>query len=165
MEYKINYHNIIEESIVDGPGLRFVLFTQGCPHHCPGCHNPQTHPFITKNLVSIQDIFKQYQENPLLSGITFSGGEPFCQASALAVLAKLVKNNGGNVITYTGYYYEELKEMAKDNSDIQALLSASDYLIDGPFIEEQKSLTLPFRGSANQRIWDLKHECIISFKE
>lgn len=165
MDYKINYHNIIEESIVDGPGLRFVLFTQGCPHHCPGCHNPQTHPFVTKNLASPQDIFKKYQENPLLAGITFSGGEPFCQASALSELASLIKNEGGNIITYTGYYYEQLKDMAKNDPGINALLNITDYLIDGPFIEEQKSLLLPFRGSANQRIWDLNHKCTVSFEE
>ena len=165
MDYKINYHNIIEESIVDGPGLRFVLFTQGCPHHCPGCHNPQTHPFTVKNLVSATDIFNQYRENPLLTGITFSGGEPFCQASALAALANMIKSAGGNVVTYTGYYYEELKNMAISDPGIGELLLATDYLIDGPFVEEEKSLTLLFRGSSNQRIWDLKQGCVISFEE
>ena len=140
----------IQESIVDGPGLRFVIFVQGCPHHCRNCHNPGTHPFGTGIHTSCEEIFAQYRKNPLLSGITFSGGEPFCQAGALARLGRMVIEAGGDIITYTGYVYEDLA--ASPDPDIQDLLSVTDLLIDGPYIDEQRSLELLYRGSSNQRL-------------
>ena len=137
---------------MDGPGIRMAVFVQGCPHRCPGCHNPQTHDFDGGHLVSVSSVFEQYIENPLLRGITFTGGEPFCQAEALADLGHLVKQAGGTVVTYTGYLYEDLLEMATDHPEIGELLSVSDWLIDGPYIESLRSLELLYRGSSNQRI-------------
>ena len=152
MDYNLRIHSIVQESIVDGPGIRMAVFVQGCPHRCPGCHNPQTHDFNGGHLVSVSSVFEQYKENPLLRGITFTGGEPFCQAEALVALGRLVRQSGGTVITYTGYLYEDLLEMAKDQPEIGNLLSISDWLIDGPYIESLRSLELDFRGSSNQRI-------------
>lgn len=158
MASDIRLSGIVEESIVDGPGLRFVVFVQGCPHHCPGCHNPQTHSFIDGYPEDIHNIFSQYQENPLLSGITFSGGEPFCQPEPLAKLGRMVHASGGHVLTYTGYVYEDLLQMARTNPAIQDLLNVTDLLIDGPYMEELRDLTLPFRGSSNQRILTLSNQ-------
>lgn len=145
--------SIVDDSIVDGPGLRLTVFTQGCPHRCEGCHNPDTHAFMGGNLVSIMDIWEQYQDNPLLSGITFSGGEPLLQPEPLARLARLVHSAGGTVITYTGFIYEDLLAPAFYNK-VSDLLEETDILIDGPFILKLKSLELEFRGSSNQRILD-----------
>lgn len=150
MASKIRISGIVEESIVDGPGFRYVVFTQGCPHHCKGCHNPQTHPFEGGKLMDIDDIFKAFCENPLLAGITFSGGEPFCQPKPLYELAMKVKRLGKTVMTYSGYTFEELEE--SDNLWVKKLLLATDILVDGPYIDELRDLTLQFRGSSNQRV-------------
>ena len=155
MVSKLRIHGIVPESIVDGPGLRYVVFTQGCPHHCKGCHNPQTHPFEGGRLITIDEIIDEYKKNPLLSGITFSGGEPFCQSQALWELGQAIQELGGNVITYTGFLYEDLEKKAVTDSSIRGLLSVTDLLVDGPYIEEQRSLDLPFRGSRNQRLLSL----------
>lgn len=147
---------IVEESIVDGPGLRFSVFTQGCPHHCPGCHNPQTHDFNGGTIMTVEQIFQQYMENPLLSGITFSGGEPFCQPEPLAQLGKKVKEIGHHVMTYSGYTYEQLLEMAKTDAQVAELLKVTDTLVDGPYMEQFRDLELKYRGSSNQRIIQLE---------
>lgn len=145
------------ESIVDGPGFRYVIFTQGCPHHCKGCHNPQTHPFTGGFKADIGKIISEIKENPLLSGVTLSGGEPFCQAEALVPLAKEVKAMKKNVIAYSGYTLDQLEKMSGDTPAIGELLRLCDMLVDGKFIEEQRDLTLKFRGSRNQRIIVLKN--------
>lgn len=150
MAYKIRVSGIVEESIVDGPGFRYVVFTQGCPHHCLGCHNPQTHPFEGGTMMDIDEIFRAFRENPLLSGITFSGGEPFCQPKPLYELAVKVHKAGKTVMTYTGYTLEQLEGM--DDIWVKKLLAVSDILVDGPYIEELRDLELQFRGSSNQRI-------------
>ena len=155
MVSELRLSGLVEESIVDGPGLRFVVFVQGCPHHCEGCHNPQTHSFQDGYIEILDYIFQQSRQNPLLTGITFSGGEPFCQPEPLAALGRMVRAVGGNVITYTGYVYEDLLEMAKENPGIGKLLSVTNQLIDGPYVESLRDLTLPFRGSSNQRILTL----------
>lgn len=143
------------ESIVDGYGLRYVIFTQGCPHRCMGCHNPSTHRFDGGYTERIDKLFGEIAENPLLSGVTFSGGEPFCQSKPLYALAKKIRDNTPLDITiYTGYTFEEL--LALKDTDVQNLLALADVLIDGRFILEQKDLTLHFRGSANQRILDVR---------
>ena len=149
---------IVRESIVDGKGIRFTVFCQGCPHHCPGCHNPQTHPFDGGSLVKIERITQEIWKNPLLQGVTFSGGEPFCQAGAFAELAKLVHAMPGNldVTCYSGWTYEQLLEKAETEPDVAALLGECDYLVDGPFVLAKRDLTLRFRGSSNQRFLDLK---------
>ena len=143
---------IVDESIVDGPGLRYVVFTQGCPHHCKGCHNPQTHSFEGGFLLSTEAALAQLQENPLLSGITLSGGEPFEQAEALCALAEGAKALGKNVMTYTGYVFEDL--LARNDPWTDRLLDLTDTLVDGPYKEELRDLELQFRGSANQRLLD-----------
>lgn len=144
---------IIDESIVDGHGFRYTVFVQGCPHHCPGCHNPQTHPFEGGKEQSVEKIFSEFCENPLLKGITFSGGEPFCQPEPLARLAALVHTKGKDVTVYTGYTLESLTAMHRP--EIDRLLAETDILIDGPFLLEQKDLSLQFRGSRNQRVIDM----------
>ncbi|MBO5364276.1 MAG: 4Fe-4S cluster-binding domain-containing protein, partial [Clostridia bacterium] len=106
------------ESIVDGPGIRYVIFVQGCPHHCPGCHNPQTHDFEGGKEQDFASILTEIDKNPLLSGVTFSGGEPFCQAEALAELGKRIKGRGLNLVCYSGYTFEELLRMGKTKPEI-----------------------------------------------
>jgi anaerobic ribonucleoside-triphosphate reductase activating protein len=144
----------VAESIVDGPGIRYALFVQGCPHHCPGCHNPQTHPFEGGRTVDTAEIFAEFCGDPILKGITFSGGEPFCQPAPLAELAGQVHARGKDVVVFTGYTYEQLAAM--DSPSVQALLAETDLLIDGPFMEERKNLELAFRGSENQRMIDMR---------
>lgn len=148
----IKIAGIIKESIVDGPGIRLVIFGQGCPHRCPGCHNPETHSFDGGHFISLDDILKMVRQNPLLDGVTFSGGEPFAQARAFSLLGKRIKDLGLNVMTYTGYTYEELLEKQVETDDWKALLYYTDILVDGRFDETQKNLLLPFRGSENQRV-------------
>lgn len=144
----------VNDSIVDGPGLRFSIFVQGCPHHCPGCHNPQTHPFEGGTPTEAEELLDRIRRNPLLDGVTFSGGEPFCQAKELAALGKEIRTLGLNIMTYTGYTFEYLYAH-RDEDGIGELLSVTDWLVDGKFIEAQRSLELQFRGSANQRILDV----------
>ena len=155
MNTTIRIAGIIDESIVDGPGIRLVVFAQGCPHRCQGCHNPQTHPFEGGRLVTIDDILEMVKKNPLLDGVTFSGGEPFSQAKAFALLGQRLKELGMNIMTYTGYTYEHLLRESKDNNGWKELLDVSDILVDGKFEIEKKNLLLPFRGSENQRIIDM----------
>lgn len=143
----------VNDSIVDGPGFRFTIFTQGCPHHCKGCHNPTTHDFNGGRIVNTDDLLEIIKANPLLDGVTFSGGEPFCQAHILAELGKEIKMLGLNVITYTGYLFEELYEN-RQNNGWGELLEVTDYLVDGPFIEAQRDWNIKFRGSSNQRYID-----------
>jgi len=140
----------VNDSIVDGPGIRFTVFVQGCPHKCIGCHNPQTHSFTGGEVCSINDLLDKIKANPLLDGITISGGEPFCQPEPLAELAKAVHELGLSVITYTGYTFEELY----GNCSYRALLEHTDWLIDGKYIESEKDWQLKFRGSKNQRYLD-----------
>lgn len=146
---------VVNESIIDGKGIRYTIFVQGCPHHCEGCHNPQTHDFSGGNEITIQQLLKDIQKDPLLSGVTFSGGEPFCQPEALAALGKEIKALGLDITIYSGYTFEELWLMSEKNKAIRELLEIADILIDGKFILEQKSLMLKFRGSKNQRIIDV----------
>ncbi|MCL2847627.1 MAG: anaerobic ribonucleoside-triphosphate reductase activating protein [Firmicutes bacterium] len=151
----IRLAGIVEESIVDGDGLRFTIFVQGCPHKCIGCHNPHTHDFDAGKDYEVGELCEKIFSNPLLSGVTFSGGEPFCQPKSLIAIAQKAKEKGLNIWCYTGYTQEEILKNAKTDSDIAELLNLIDVLVDGPFIEEQKDLTLKFRGSKNQRIIQL----------
>ncbi len=145
------------ESITDGPGVRFAIFTQGCPHHCRGCHNPETHALSGRGeYFTVDELFDRIVADPLVSGVTFSGGEPFLHARALAVLAKRCHEAGKSVIVYTGYLYEKLRE-ARD-PDWDALLAETDVLVDGPYKEEERSLDLHFRGSRNQRVFCLSEQ-------
>lgn len=144
---------IQRDSIVDGPGIRYVIFTQGCPHHCEGCHNPQTHDFEAGEVADTDTILKEIFESRLVSGVTFSGGEPFCQAEALVPLAEAIKAKNKHLMIYTGYLLEELQKMP--NNHVQRLLELTDILVDGPFVLAQRNLTLPYRGSENQRVIDM----------
>lgn len=153
---EIRIAGTVNDSIVDGPGIRFTVFVQGCPHHCEGCHNPQTHDFNGGKLTDTEELFQQIQKNPLLKGVTFSGGEPFCQAAALTELAKKIHHLGLNVITYTGYTLEYLYAERDTHPEWKSLLEQTDYLIDGPFVLAQRSLLLSFRGSKNQRIISIR---------
>ena len=143
----------VNDSIVDGPGIRFTVFTQGCFHNCPGCHNPQTHNPKVGRDVEIDEIIKDIKKNPLLSGVTLSGGEPFEQVPEILELIEKIKELGLDVIIYSGYTYEAL--ISKNNSQINKVLELTDYLIDGKFEIAKKSYSLLFRGSSNQRIIDL----------
>ncbi|WP_303870866.1 anaerobic ribonucleoside-triphosphate reductase activating protein [Acetobacterium wieringae] len=165
MTSQIRIAGVVKESIVDGPGIRFVVFAQGCHHHCEGCHNPATHDLSGGHLVSIDTIIAEMKKNPLLDGITLSGGEPFLQPEGFSELAKCAQAAGFHVITYTGYTFETL--LAKKDQRWLRLLRYTDLLVDGRFEEEQKSLLLKFRGSKNQRIIDvnqsqLKNKLILS---
>ncbi len=153
MECKINISGLIEESITDGPGIRFVLFTQGCPRRCAGCHNPHTQPIEGGTLYEWQDVFDKIKRNPLLDGVTFSGGEPMIQAEALLPLAKEIKNLGLNLAIYTGYTFEELQNSVLEGA--VSLLQTADILIDGAFKEDLRDYNLKFKGSTNQRVIDL----------
>ena len=153
---QLRISGVVDDSIVDGKGLRYTIFTQGCPHHCPDCHNPQTHDFDGGHPADIDDLFAEICENPMLRGVTFSGGEPFCQPAPLAELAEKIhafSRRKLDVTVFTGYTLEQLEAM--DDPDIDALLRQTDILIDGPFLAAEKDLTLLFRGSRNQRIIDM----------
>ncbi len=147
---------ITEESIVDGPGIRFVVFAQGCRHNCPGCHNPQTHAMDGGTLISVNELLDRMRQNPLLDGITLSGGDPFEQAKGFRELASRAREAGYHVVTYTGYTYEQLKEKADYQPDWAGLLRNTDLLIDGPFIKALHDPLLVFRGSQNQRMVDVE---------
>ena len=148
---KIRIAGLTNDSIVDGKGFRFVIFTQGCLHHCKGCHNPETWAMDGGNLIDIDEIKEKVAKNGLLDGITFSGGDPFYQPKPCAEIAKWAKERGLNIWAYTGFLYEELVNMP----EVKEFLDLVDVLVDGPFILEEKSLLLNFRGSKNQRVIDL----------
>lgn len=151
----IKVAGVVEESIVDGPGIRFVVFVQGCNHKCIGCHNEHSQDFNAGEYMSISAIVKKVKENPLLDGITLSGGEPFEQADSVSKLAEKLKSLGYNVITYSGYTYEEIQKKALTDRGFLRLIENTDILIDGKFELEKRNLRLNFRGSENQRIIDL----------
>lgn len=145
---------VVAESIVDGPGVRFVVFTQGCPHGCPACHSPQTHDpaggYETTADELIATLARDAGENPLLTGVTISGGEPFLHAAELLPFARAVRARGLDLWIYTGYTLEEL--LARGDAGELALLAEADALVDGRFDASRRTLERPFVGSANQRI-------------
>lgn len=151
--------DVIDESIVDGEGLRLVIFAQGCAHHCPGCHNTSTLPFEGGFLTDNESILKRIRKNPLLDGVTFSGGDPFFQVEHFSSLAETIRKNiiafnpDFTIMAYTGYTLEEL---FTDMDHYLPLLKNIDILVDGPYVESRKSLDLIFMGSLNQRILDVK---------
>lgn len=150
---KLRICGIEPASIVDGPGFRYVVFVQGCPHRCPGCHNPESHDFDSGEDMTVDEIYEEIKQNPHLRGITLSGGEPFCQVEGLLELVKKVKADGLTVMSYSGYTYEELLE--RKDPATNELLANLDMLVDGKFILEQRNLTLVYRGSENQRVIDM----------
>ena len=140
---------ITEDSIVDGPGIRTTFYAQGCPHHCPGCHNPETWPLEGGTPMEEARLANIAMSNPLSKGVTFSGGEPFAQAAGFAELGRLLKEAGYEVASYSGYTFEQLLAGTPEQ---RQLLQTLDVLIDGPFVLAEKSLELNFRGSRNQRV-------------
>ena len=158
-ELRFRLAGVVRESIVDGPGLRFTVFLQGCPHHCPGCHNQTTLDFTGGTEATVGQVLDEIDKNPLLSGVTLSGGEPFAQPEALAALAEGIKERGLHLVVYSGYTYEGLCAMAEGRNPkadgIRRVLGLADWLVDGPYIQEKRDLRLAFRGSENQRIINL----------
>ena len=149
---------IVNDSIVDGPGIRMTVFAQGCPHHCRGCHNPETWAFGCGTPMEEEHIVDIVATNPLCRGVTFSGGEPFAQAEGFSKLAQLLKDRGYEVASYSGYTFEHLLNGTQAQ---QELLQSIDVLIDGPYVHAQRSLEIAFRGSRNQRIIDVKKSLAI----
>lgn len=152
----IRLYGLVTDSIVDGPGYRTAIFTQGCPHHCEGCHNPESHAYDGGKEWTLDEVEAKFSGNPLLDGITLSGGEPFEQAAACAELARRAHQKGLNVWAFSGYLYPRLAEKAKTDEGIAALLNEVDVLVDGPFILAERSLDLLYCGSKNQRLIDMK---------
>lgn len=152
----IRIAGIIRESIVDGPGIRFVVFSQGCAHKCKNCQNPDSWDFNSGYDCDITKIIDAIDKDPLLDGVTFSGGDPIYQADRFLELALKIKERNLNIMLYTGFTFEELLEMKKNNVELSKLLDLVDLLVDGPYIDELRDLTLLFRGSKNQRIIDVK---------
>ena len=142
------------DNIVNGDGLRAVVWTQGCPNHCPGCQNPETWEYCAGIVVPIDDILRQLSKFKGQAGLTFCGGEPFVQAKACKIISDRVRAElGWDVWSFTGFTYEAIKEYGKEPWDF---LKSLDALIDGPFILSQRDLSLRFRGSKNQRLLKLK---------
>lgn len=149
---QIRVANILYETMTDGPGFRTSIYSQGCNHHCDGCHNPQT---WSPNGGKLYDVHELYDiiVNEELSDVTFSGGDPMFQVEAFAELAKMVKNKTNKTIwCYTGYTYEQIKESPR----MRLILPFLDVLVDGRFMIEKRNTDLKFRGSENQRIIHLK---------
>lgn len=155
MKIRLAIPEIQKDSIVDGEGIRSVIWTQGCLHNCPGCHNPETHSFKEGFLVEVDEIKKQLQELEGQDGITFSGGDPIEQSEACAEIASYAKSMGYNIWCYTGYIFEELIDRMEYFPMIKKFLENIDVLIDGKFKLEEKSYDVPFRGSKNQRLIDV----------
>lgn len=153
---KIRIAGTVNDSIVDGPGFRFTVFTQGCPHHCEGCHNQHTHDFNGGYECDTQELIDKIKANPLLDGVTLSGGEPMCQAKALIPIARSAKEIGLNVIVYTGYLFEFLVQNSDADNGYANLLKYVDFIVDGKFELDKRSLELRFRGSKNQRVIDVQ---------
>lgn len=153
---KIRLADIVSESVVDGKGIRLTVFVQGCRHACKGCHNPTTWDENGGEIHTLDFITSIAERDPLLDGFTLSGGEPFLQSEPLYELSKWCHAHSLNVWCYSGYTYEQLFEIGTRDEHVKNLLNEIDVLVDGPFIESQKDLTLAFRGSKNQRILDMK---------
>ena len=148
----IRIAGLVNDSIVDGPGFRYAIFTQGCPHNCPGCHNPETHSFTGGKCVDTREIIENFRKNPLLDGITLTGGDPFCQPAPCAELARAAHESNLTVWAYSGYLFEEILA----DPAMRAMLEEVDVLVDGPFLLAQRTLSLRFRGSKNQRLIDVR---------
>lgn len=143
-------------SIVDGEGIRAVVWTQGCPHNCPGCHNPETHDYEGGFLVDVEELKEEINSLDSEVGVTLSGGDPFVQPEACLEIAKYCHKVNLNVWCYTGYTYEQLLKKSEENPVIMSFLNEIDVLVDGRFVQKLKSLEAKFRGSKNQRLIDMK---------
>ena len=143
------------DSIVDGPGLRAVLWTQGCAHHCKGCQNPQTWDFNGGGLIPLEVVYEAIDELECQTGLTFSGGDPMFQPDACNKIAEYARKKGLNIWVYTGFTFEKILEMSETKPIYKEFLSKIDVLVDGPFKIEERDLNLLFRGSRNQRLIDV----------
>ena len=148
---QVRIAGIANDAIVDGPGIRLAVFFQGCEMRCPNCHNPHTHDLNGGEMKNLSEIIEMMDKNPLLDGITLTGGEPFLQADKAAVLAEAARARGLSVVAYTGYLFEQLLE----NIEHLKLVKLCDYITDGAYEEGSRSLELFFKGSKNQRIIDI----------
>ena len=157
------------DSTVDGPGLRTVIWTQGCAHHCKGCQNPQTWDSAGGALVPISLVLEEIDKLEYQTGITFSGGDPMYQPEACNKIAEYCKEKGLNVWTYTGFTFEEIMKLSQKKPIYLDFLSNIDVLVDGRFVQEELDLSILFRGSRNQRLIDvqktLKEGKIVLFDE
>ncbi len=151
----IRLSGIIHESLTNGPGMRRVIFAQGCKHNCKNCFNKDTHDFNSGVEFKVDDIIKDIKTNPLLKGVTFSGGDPFEQGEGFSEIAKQVRSERFNVWCYTGYTFEQILKGSETNSQWKELINNIDVLVDGKFIEKLKDENIKFRGSSNQRIIDV----------
>lgn len=144
------------DSIVDGEGIRTVIWTQGCPHNCLGCHNPETHDIKGGALVNLEEVYQIIDSLEGQDGITFSGGDPFMQPKECSEIAKYARNKKLNIWCYTGYKFEQLLSLSDKKPEIMEFLKEIDVLVDGKFELSKKSYNSIFRGSSNQRIIDVK---------
>lgn len=151
----IRLYGTAPDSIVDGPGLRYAVFAQGCSHHCPGCHNPESQDPNAGTVVAIDSIMSEIEANKLIKGVTLSGGEPFEQAGPCCEIARRCKDLNLSVWAYSGYTFEALQGMAQEDPDVEQLLASIDVLVDGPFVQSLHSYELKYRGSRNQRLIDM----------
>lgn len=156
MDKKIRLAGIAYESLVNGPGMRRVFFSQGCKHNCKGCFNPDTHDFNGGEEKDMDELLKDVLCNPIIKGVTFSGGDPFERADKFSYMAKILKDNNKNIWCYTGYTFEEIMNNIENNEGWKDLISNIDILVDGKFEEDKKEEGLKFRGSSNQRIINVK---------
>ena len=147
---------LIQDSIVDGPGLRFVVFTQGCEQRCEGCHNAGTWEIDAGIEMPVDEIITEMLGNPLTDGLTLSGGEPFLQSADCLRLAAAAHEKGLNVWVFTGFRFEELMHRAIADPEFSELLKLTDVLVDGPFLLPERTLSLKWRGSRNQRVIDVR---------
>lgn len=155
-KHLIRLAGIAQNSLVNGPGLRKVFFSQGCSHHCFNCFNPTTWSFDGGQLFDIDELVKKVEFESFLDGVTFSGGDPFQQPKPFAYFAKELHKRNINLWIYTGYTFEELLELAKINEDVKTMLQNCDAIVDGPFIQNLADEKLEYRGSSNQKIIYLK---------
>ena len=156
MSKTVRLAGIAYESLVNGPGMRRVFFAQGCKHKCKGCFNPETHSFEGGKIMDMDKLINDVLDNPMLKGVTFSGGDPIEQAHSFSYMAKAFKNSNLDIWCYTGYTFEELLEAMKVDTSIKELLNNIDVLVDGKFEINNKKEGLKYKGSSNQRIIDVK---------
>jgi len=147
---------LVQDSIVDGPGLRFAVFVQGCEFYCEGCHNPSSWDMQGGAEMSVGDIIEQMSSNPLTDGLTLSGGEPFLQAADCMQIAAAARGIGLNVWVFSGFTFEELVQKASSDPNVKGLMELTDVLVDGRFVFAERTLSLKWRGSRNKRVLDMK---------
>lgn len=146
--------NITHDSVVDGEGLRTTIFFAGCPHKCSGCHNPESWDLNNGVEMSVEDVLEEIKSNPL-TDVTLSGGDPFLQSEEVSILAKEINSLGKNIWIYTGYTLDEL--LRSNDETKKSLLHQCDVLVDGRFVLEERDISLSFKGSKNQKIYNVKN--------